>query len=164
MGATNGFNGKLYRLATGTRATWGTLTDGFNVGAAPAGLDEVAAARDITVNQEDDEADATTRGNRGWKATVGGLRGVSVDVPMVYDLADPDVLAFDKAYATRTYIPLAFLDGDKAAAGMLGTWADFAVLKRVKGEDLAGVQTVTYSVKPGYSAVPPELVKVGGGS
>lgn len=161
MGVSNGFNGKLYRLSTGSRTSWGDEVDGVNVGSAPASLVEVKNVKDITIDHEDDDADATTRGNRGYKATIGGLRGLSVEVPMEHDSTDTHYLAFLKAYATRTTIALAFLDGDKGTDGIHGTWADWSVLKMSKGEALAETQMTTWSLKPGYSAVPPELVAVG---
>lgn len=158
---THGFDGRLYRLSTGPRATWGDAVDGIHIGAAPASLVEIENVKDVTINLEDDESDVTVRAGRGFKATLGGLRDASVDIPMVYDPADPDFLALRKAYATRTTIPLAFLDGDKGTDGVCGTWADFSVLKMVKGEELANAQMVTFSVKPGPTAVPVELVQVG---
>jgi hypothetical protein len=163
MATSRGFDGRLYRLTTGTRATWGTAdTNGLHAGAAPANLTEITSAKDITVNEEDSELDATTRGGRGYKITVGGLRDVSVDIPILYDPADPHFLALEKARLNRTTVALAFLDGDKATAGVVGTWADFSVLKKVKGEELDGLQMVTFTVKPGPSAVPVETVVVGG--
>lgn len=154
-----GVFGKLYR-STGVRASWGPAgVDGVCTAAAPGTLDEVPNCRDIAIPMEDGETDVTTRGNAGYKATMGSLRDAEVEITMIYDAADTDYQALRKAYLTRAVIGLALLEGDKATAGNEGFWADFAVLKMRKGEELEGAQTVVFTVKPGWSAVPPEWVK-----
>lgn len=164
MGAKLGAAAKLYRLSTGTRATWNATldADGFShVGAAPAGLDEVPNCKDVTIPLEDDKADASTRGNNGFKAYLQGLTDAAITISMIYDPADPDLQAFLKAKMTKTPIPLAILDGDKATLGTQGLWADFAVFKFEKQEPLEGAQMVNVEIAPAYSAVGPEWVKVG---
>lgn len=161
MGASLGVNGKLYRLATGTRATWSaTTTDGAKVGPAPSSLDEIPNCKDMSIPLEDAEADVTTRLNGGYEAVIGALRKTGINIAMVYDNADADYAALLKAYLTRGSIALAILDGDKATVGTSGFWADFAILKLEKSEPLTGAQMVTFFAKPTFSAVGPEWVKV----
>lgn len=154
------FNCKVYGGGS-SRATWGTLdaTTGITSGAAPT-LTEFPNVMDIEIPMEDGEVDVTTRGNKGFKATMQGLRDVAIDVPVVKDASDAGYIALKKAHLTRTTVPLAFLDGDKATAGTEGFWADFSVTKMKHGQKLDGVETCTFTCKPGYSAVPPEWVKV----
>lgn len=157
-----GFNAKLYR-STSTRASWGTKdAEGKAAGAGPT-LDEVPNVKgDITVPIEKVKADVTTRGNAGWRASKGTIKDVEIEIQMVYDPSDTDVAALTKAFLTDAVIPLAFLDGPVATAGTEGLWADFEVTKMEKGEPMEGEQMVTFGVTPGYSAVPPEWVKVTG--
>lgn len=156
-----GYNAKLYRLSTGTRATWGTKNAaGISEGAAPANLDEVPNVKDITLPLEMSEADVTTRKNGGSEAVQTTLQKVEIELPMVYDLADTDVTALMEAYIGRTTIALAVLDGDKATVGNQGLWADFAVTKMGNPQEIEGVLMINFTVKFGWTAVPPEWVKV----
>lgn len=163
MGAKLGSNAKLYRLSTGTRATWNATigADGFtHVGAAPGALDEVPNCQDVTIPLEDDKADVSTRGNNGFKAYLNGLTDAPITINMVYDPSDADMLAFLKAKMKKETIALAILDGDKATTSSMGLWADFSVFKFEKAEPLNGAQTVNVEVAPGYSSVGPEWVRV----
>lgn len=162
MAVKLGHAARIYRGAA-PRATWGEAVDGTHVGSA-ASLTEITTAKDVELSVDKEQADATTRGMRGWKATKGTLKDASLDVPLEYDPADPGYLALMKACMTDATIPLAVLDGDKATAGVEGLWADFEVVGVKKGEPLNGTQLITFTVKPGLSAVPPEWVRVGGGA
>lgn len=150
-----GFDAKLYRLTTGTRATW-------NDGSTPALLTEVTNVKDLTRNQEDDEVDTTTRADGGYETVIGGLRKSPVDFKMVAELSDADYLAFRTKYAARQAIALGIFDGDVETAGVQGLWADFAILKFVESQPINGVVEVDVSVKPRRSAVAPELITIGG--
>jgi hypothetical protein len=156
-----GVNAKLYFLSTGTRATWNaTVTDGAHVGAAPSSLTEISTVKDLSIPIEAGEVNLTTRQNGGWEATEAGVFKASMEIPLIYDPANAGVAALMKAYLTRGHVALAVLDGDKATDGTQGLWADFSVLKMDKGEEIENAQMVTFTVKPGLSAVAPEWVKV----
>jgi len=161
MALSLGMNAKMYFLSTGTRATWGTADgDGVHEGAAPGNLTEMGNVRDVTLNLEQGEADATTRTNNGWRATEPTLKEGSVEFEMVWDHADPAFVKFFKAWLNRTVIACAALDGDKAVADVEGLWADFKVISFTKNEPLEDVQLVSVTIKPAYSAVAPEWVRV----
>jgi hypothetical protein len=156
-----GFNAKIY-LGTAPRATWGAAdATGAHTGAAPTGLSEGSDVKDLSIPIEKTEADVTTRGAGGWETVVGTLKKAAIDIPMIWDPGDAMCAALMKGFLTDANVPLAMLDGDKVTTGSQGLWADFQVLKADKGEQLADAQMITFSVKPGYSAVPPEWVKVG---
>ena len=61
MGVKLGLHAKLYRN-TGS-------------GGTPA-WNEIPNVRDVTLNLETGEADVSTRGNGGWRANIGTLKGV----------------------------------------------------------------------------------------
>ena len=88
------------------------------------------------------------------------LRRASFDVQFKYDPADTDFIAFMKSWLGNSGIALAILDGSSATAGTMGVWADFEVFDMNKTEPLEDAQTVTFTVRPTLTAVPPEWVKV----
>lgn len=161
MGTKLGMNGKMYYLSTGERATWGPPdTDGIHEGPAPANLTEMGNVRDVTLNLEEGEADVTTRANDGWRATEPTLKEGSIEFEMVYDPADAGFTKILSAWLNRTAIALAVLDAAQDVVGTMGLWADFKVLSFSKSEPLEEGQTVSVTVKPTYSTVAPEWVKV----
>ncbi len=156
-----GMNGKMYYLGSGTRASWGTPdADGIHGGAAPSGLTEMGNVRDVTLNLEEGEADVTTRANNGWRATEPTLKEGSVEFEMAYDPGDAGFTKVLGAWLNRTAVAMAILDADKDLVGTMGLWADFKVISFSKGEPLEEGQMVSVTIKPAYSDVAPEWVKV----
>jgi len=165
MGTQLGMNGKMYYLASGTRATWGTANSGgIHEGSAPTGLTEMGNVRDVTLNLEEGEADVTTRANDGWRATEPTLKEGSIEFEMVYDPADAGFTKILGSWLQRTVIAFAILDAAKEISGTMGLWADFKVISFSKSEALEEGQTVSVTIKPAYSTVAPEWVKVTGGA
>jgi hypothetical protein len=140
MSVKLGLDAKLYRN-TGTFA-------------APV-WSEIKNVKDVTLNLEAGEADVTTRGNAGWKATVATLKDGSVEFEMVWDTADTDFGAFRDAFLNKTSIELAVLDGDVTVTGTQGLRADFMVTKFTRSEPLEEAITASVTVKPTYSANSP---------
>src|SRR4051812_1796095 len=90
---------KLYFLDD-TRVSWGDEgADGIASGVAPEGLVEILDVKDLEIPVEKEKADVTTRRSR-YKATKGTLRGVSIDIPMEYnvDATDGGLAALQKAF------------------------------------------------------------------
>lgn len=156
-----GMNAKLYYLSAGTRATWGAADgDGIHQGSAPANLTEMGNAKDVTLNLEQGEADVTTRSNGGWRATEPTLKDGTIEFEMQYDPADAGFTKVLSAWLNRTTIAMAALDQAKDVAGAMGLWADFKVIGFQKSEPLEEGQTVSVTIKPTYSTVAPEWVRV----
>jgi hypothetical protein len=161
-----GLDAKLYRLSTGTRASWGAA-DGDNVheGAAPSSLSEISNCADLTIGFQSTEANVTVRGMKGWTATTGANKQGPVEFNMVYDLTDANCSALLYAWLNNTSVACAVLDGDKATADVEGFWADFKVVKFQKSENNDGAQMVAVGLKPALNiAVPPEWIRVTSGS
>jgi len=136
MAVKLGLDAKLYR----------------NTGTFPAPVwDEIKNVKDVTLNLEAGEADVTTRGNAGWKATVATLKDGSVEFEMVWDTADTDFAAIRDAFLNKTPIDLAVLDGDVTITGTQGLRADFMVTKFTRSEPLEEAITASVTVKPTYS-------------
>ncbi len=97
-----GMQAKLYRN-TGDYATpvWVELTN----------------AKDVTLNLEKGEADVTTRGNNGWKATAATLKDMSVEFQMVYDTEDSSYSALEQAFFQDEIVEVAVADGVIATEG-----------------------------------------------
>lgn len=156
-----GMDGKMYFLSTGSRATWGTADgDGVHEGAAPGNLTEMGNVRDVTLNLEHGEADVTTRSNGGWRASAATLKEGTVEFDMIYDTADASFTKIFAAWLAKSTIALAILDGANSVVDVEGLWADFNVISFSKSEPLEEGQSVSVTVKPTYSTVAPEWVRV----
>jgi hypothetical protein len=112
---------------------------------------------DVTLNLEKGEADVTTRGNSGWRATVGTLKEGSAEFEMIWDTAEAGFAAIKDAYFNDTAIALAFLDGVSGE----GLDADFTVTNFTRTEPLEEAVKASVTVKPTYSTRAPEWVEAG---
>jgi hypothetical protein len=134
-----GLDAKLYRK---DGASWGL----------------VANVRDVTLNLETGEADVTTRGNDGWRATVGTLKDASIEFEMVWDTEDENFSAFLSAFMSGTTVELLVMDGDRGTEGNQGLRATCRIISFTRSEPLEEAITVSVTAKPTYSAVPPTWV------
>ena len=134
-----GLNAKLYRN-TGSHGspTW----------------NEVQNVRDVTLNLEAGEADVTTRGNAGWRATVATLKDASVEFEMVWDTADAGFTAIKNAYLTNAPIGFQVRDG----VGGQGLQADFMITQFSRSEPLEEAISVSVTSKVTYSTTPPSWI------
>jgi hypothetical protein len=135
-----GMDAKLYRN-TGSFAspTWNLIPN----------------VKDLTLSLETGEADVTTRGNNGWRATVATLKDGSVEFEMIWDTEDEDFTAIRNAFLNNTALELAILDGLSSVAGSQGLRASFMITGFTRNEPLEEAITVSVSAKPTYSANPP---------
>jgi len=142
MSVVLGKDAKLYFCAAGIGGTptWTELTN----------------VKNVTVNLQKGEADVTTRGNNGWKASVGTLKEGSIEFEMVWDTEDAGFAALQAAYFGDTAIGIAAMDGDITEAGRRGLWADMAVIDFSREEPLEEALSVKVTLKPTYSANAPE--------
>ena len=132
-----GMKGKLYYGPAGSRATT-----------------ELRNAKDVTLNLEKGEADVTTRGNEGWRATVGTLKEGSVEFEMLWDTDDLGFNAIQQAYFNDTPLAFAILDGENGH----GLDADFAVMNFSRTEALEEAMAVSVTIKPTYSTRAPAWI------
>ena len=136
-----GMEAKLYRN-TGTYA-------------APTWV-EMLNVKDLTLNLEASEADVTTRGNAGWRATIAALKDGSIEFEMVWDTGDADFTAIKDAFFGNTSIEFAVMDGDVAGSGSQGLRATMAITNFSRNEPLEEAITVSVTAKPTYAEHPPE--------
>ena len=156
-----GFDAALYRLTTGTRATWGAAdSSGIHGGAAPANLSEITnVTGDCTLNADSTDVDTSTRAS-DWKLAAQGMHEGSYEFTMIDDSTDADLAAIKAAHFLRKSIAIAILDDEKTVIGADGLWADFAVIGFTRGEPLNDKLTIKVTIKPTRSAVAPEWVKI----
>jgi|GEM_PF-4250706 len=155
-----GFNCHAYSLNT-TRAAWsGSATNGIYVGAAPGGLSELSAVRNATATIDNGEADVSTRASAGFELSAQALFKWSVDLEIPWNPGDPSFDLLLGAYLQRQSVAVVLLDGDKTTAGSQGPWADWAVMKFSRDENLDKEVIAQVTLKPTQSAVPPQWVKV----
>lgn len=121
--------------------------------------EELSNAKDVTLGVETGEADATTRGNNGWKATVATLKDASIEFEMVWNTDDAGFQAIKDAWLNKTPIGIAALDG--ALNSGEGLVADMMVMNFSRSEPLEGVATVSITLKPTFSANAPQWVEDG---
>ena len=142
MGIRLGMDAKLFHGPAGTTAST-----------------ELANTRDVTLNLETGEADVTTRGNQGWRATAATLKEGTVEFEMVWDTDDTGFNAIKDAFFNNTAIALAVLDRDNGS----GLDADFMITNFSRSEPLEEAITVSVTARPTYSARAPQWVEGNGG-
>ena len=143
MAVRLGLDAKLYRN-TGTFA-------------APV-WNEVKNVKDVTLNLEAGEADVTTRGNAGWRATVATLKDGSIEFEMVWDTADDDFAAIRDTFLNRAGVEFAVMDGDITLTGSQGLQATCIVTNFSRNESLEEAFPLSVTVKPTFSVNPPSWV------
>lgn len=115
----------------------------------------VENVRDLTLTLEAGEADVTTRGNNGWRATVATLKDAAIEFEMVWDTADDDFIALRNAFMTGTSLAFAVADGPIGDEETQGLVATFMITGFTRNEPLEEAITVSVSAKPTYSVNPP---------
>lgn len=144
MGVKLGLEAKLYYNAADFS---GTFTEITNV-------------KDLTLNVEAGEADASTRGNNGWRATLATLKDGSIEFEMVWDTTDAAFTTIRTAFFDGSAVGFAILDGDIADTGSQGLKAPMVITNFSRNEPLEEAITVSVTAKPTYSANPPEWMVV----
>ena len=146
MSVKLGLDARLYFCAAGMGGTptWTELTN----------------VKDVTLNLETGEADVTTRGNAGWRASVATLKDGSIEFEMVWDTEDAGFTAIKDAYFNNAAIAFAVMDGDITTAGSQGLQADFTITNFSRNEPLEEALTVSVTAKPTYSTVAPAWVTI----
>ncbi len=141
-----GMDAKLYFCAAGVGGTpvWTELTN----------------VKNNTLNLKKGESDVTTRGNSGWRAMAGTLKEGSIEFEMVRAPNDAGFAAIQAAWFSGDAIGIACMSGDITAAGSEGLIADCAVLDFSREEPLEEAITHKVTIKPTFSATPPQWVTI----
>ena len=145
MGVKLGLDAKLYRN-TGTPGspTWVEMTN----------------VKDLTLNLEASEADVTTRGNAGWRATLAALKDASIEFEMVWDTEDAAFTAIKDAFFGSTSVEFAVMDGDITVTGSQGLQAVMSITNFSRSEPLEEAISVSVTAKPTYATAAPSWMTV----
>lgn len=142
MGNRLGLDAVLYRnTATYATPTWSEITN----------------ARDVTLNLEAGEADASRRGGGGWEEVLKALKSGSIEFELLYDNADAEFIAIRDAFFNDTSLDMLALDGDVATSGSQGLRVVCQVMNFSRNEPLTDALTVNVSVKPTPNADSPPV-------
>jgi len=117
---------------------------------------EIDNVKDVTLNLSKEEADATTRANNGWKAIVATLKEGTVDFEMVWNKSDENFQALLTSFLSNTVIDFLILDGPYTSEGSEGLRASCQVFSFTRAEQLTDVLRAAVTIKPTYSAHPPD--------
>jgi len=112
------------------------LYQGIAGAVAPGSMTKVDNVRDVTLQMEAGEADITTRGNGGWRATAPTIRECTVEFQMVWKPGDTVFDAIKTAFLTAGTVALAVLDQLASVSGAQGPLGDFSILNFTRNEAL----------------------------
>jgi len=126
-----------------------------------ANMQHVSNVRDLTLGLETGEADVTTRGNGGWRATVATLKDGSLEFEMVWDTADTHFTAIRNAFIAGSVIKLAVMSDVWSESFNHGLYAHWMITGFTRNEPLEEAVTVSVTAKPTYSTNPPLWVDDG---
>src|SRR5690554_3524738 len=116
-------------------------------GSAQGSLTEMDNVKDVTLTLEAGEADVTTRGNQGWRATAPTLRECTAEFEMLWKPGDAGFDAIKTAFLSSGTIRLAVLTGASNASGTEGPLGDFAITNFSRNEPLEEGVTVSVTAK-----------------
>lgn len=144
-----GFSGQL--LLNG--GTYGSPTWG-----------EAEAVRDVMVNADMDEFDATTRAGGGVKQSEPTLLALEITGKIRSDEADTTgFAALETAFLTRASIDILVLDGSQTTVGSRGYRFDAKLFKFGEDEAVENVLFREFSLKPCISSNAVKKAVVGSG-
>ena len=115
--------------------------------AALAALTEVDNVKDVTVSLETGEADVTTRGNSGWRATASTLKDCTVEFTMQWKPGDTAFEAIKNAFLDSTTVRLAPLTGARGAENSEGPFGNYSITNFSRNEPLEESITVSVTAK-----------------
>lgn len=110
---------------------------GGSTGVPTTELDNIS---DVTITLDAAEADVTTRGNSGFRATVSGLKECTIEFTMMYKKGDARMKAIRTAWDTGDPIHLAALTSENGE----GPVGDFSVTGFKRSEPLE--EAIKYDV------------------
>jgi len=121
---------------------------------------EIEPVKDVTINLETGEADVTTRGNDGWRATQATLKDGSIEFEAIWDDDDAGFAALQTAYFANSTIEILALNDEVTESGATGLRATMSVTNFTRNEPLEEAITASVTLKPAYSENAPEWYEV----
>lgn len=136
-----------YKLGMDAKIYYGTAAADATAAAAltPATLTVMNNVKDVNISHETGEADVTTRGNSGFRATAATLKECSIDFQMVVQPSDAGFTAIKNAWLNGTEIALAAITGN--ASGDEGPIGNFSITNFSRNEGLEEAIVVDVTAK-----------------
>lgn len=107
---------------------------------------EIDDARDVTLNLEAGEADASRRGSE-WREFLQGLKDASIDLELVYDGADANFILLRDAFLNGTSIDVYVADAATGGAAE-GLRMTAIVTGFTRNEPMEDILTTSVTIKP----------------
>jgi len=144
-----GYEGKLYYNKTTDFGGAGTYE-------VPVWTDLMECIREVTLDHERSEHDATTRGSGGFELAAAGLMKVPMNVEVLHLPEDTGYQALWQAYRDRVKIARLELDRPRDEEGAIGLRATWTILKFSQPQPKDGLMICSLVIKPARSAHVPE--------
>lgn len=132
---------KTYVLGMNAKLYYGS--DDANL----ASMTELGNVRDVTLTMETGEADITTRGNSGWRATAPTLKECTIEFEQVWKPGDAGFEAIKNAWYNSTTLELAPLSESRETSGAEGPKGRFSITNFSRNEPLEEAVTVSVTAK-----------------
>jgi hypothetical protein len=113
----------------------------------PAGMTVIGNVKDLSADFSAGEADVTTRGNGGWRATLATLRESTITFGMVWDTEDAAFTAIQTAFLTSGLVGFAVLDQLADTTGSQGLIGNFSITNFSQSQNLEEAQMVDVTIK-----------------
>ena len=110
-------------------------------------LAEMSNVKDVTLTLEAGEADVTTRGNSGWRATATTLKECTCEFEMLWKPGDAGFDAIKTAFLSSGTLELAVLDQARETTGAQGPKGSFSITGFSRSEPLEEGMTVSVTAK-----------------
>ncbi|GEM_PF-1961095 len=121
---------------------------------------EVNLVRELTLDLERNEHDATTRASGDFEVVTAGLMKAPATFDMLWVTSNPSFQALLAAFLNNTLIEMAVMDGPMTTPGRTGLLAQMRVLKFGEGQPKDGNVTASVIIKPGLSTQVPQWYTV----
>jgi hypothetical protein len=109
---------------------------------------EADIVRDLANDLTTGEADITTRGNNGFKASAATLKAGGIDFEVLWRPGDAQFDALLAAWTGSTEIAMMALDGSKDVVGKQGLAGNFVVTNFTRPENLDDAVKSSVSIRP----------------
>lgn len=120
---------------------------GASAPTTPGGMTAIGNVKDLSADFSAGEADVSTRGNGGWRATLATLREASITFQMVWNPTDAAFTAIQTAFLASGQVSFAVLDQAAATVGCQGLIGDFSITNFSQTQNLEEAQMVDVTIK-----------------
>ena len=123
-----------------------TAADGAAVTAAT--LTAIPIVKDVTIDESDELADATTRGDGGFKTNAPVLTDLSIETTLVFHATDTQLATLRTAKTAKAEIGLAALTGPKDVAGNQGPVGNWIIERWGSEQALGDIVKIPVTFRP----------------